>query len=141
MTTERTPPMPDLEQQPYQGSLSLGISDADWAAVEELLRQLEEERAREATVEQIGFWLSAVSLLRRIEDRLVDLGKMPQRDLEYHRGILEMLMGRGGHLAIVLRKIDEEHLRAVGFDPANFEAIVEELRMKHAARYGGVTDG
>src|SRR5437867_5973989 len=76
MTVEGGAAMPDLvEQQPYQENLSLGITGADWAAVEELLRQLEEERAREATVEQIGFWLSAVSLLRRIEDRLIYLGQ------------------------------------------------------------------
>jgi hypothetical protein len=133
--------MPDLEQQPHQENLSLGITEAEWAAVEELLRQLEEDRAREATVEQIGFWLSAVRLVRGIEDRVGDLGKLQLRDLEYHRFILEMLMGMGGHLAFALRKIEEQHLRAVGLNPANFDAIVEELRMKHAARYGGMTDG
>jgi hypothetical protein len=132
--------MPDMIERPHQPDLGLGISESDWASVEELLRQLKEEQARAATFEQIGFWLSAVSLVRRIEDRMAAAVKPTPRDSEYHRAILEILMGCGAVLSMALREIDDKHLRAVGLDPRNFDATVEELRIKHAAMHGDMTE-
>jgi hypothetical protein len=131
--------MPSTTEHHQQIDLALGIGESDWAAVEELVRQIKEDEARAATLEQVGFWLSAVSLLRRIEDRMTSMPAPVSRDSEHHRALLEILMGCGAVFAMALRRIGEEPLRAVGFDPRNFDAAVEELRMKHAAMYGDMT--
>jgi hypothetical protein len=49
-------------------------------------------------------------------------------------------MGCGSMLSMALREIDEKHLRAIGLDPRDFDATVQELRIKHAAMYGDMTE-
>ena len=130
--------MNQTDDTPRQQNLSLDITPSDWAAVKELLREVEAESLRDNTFTQVGFWLSAVRLFSSAEERMLSsqaTGSTPS----YHRPLLEALMGLGGMLSLQLKRIEETHLKAVGLDPANFDAVVEELRLKHLARYGGMS--
>ncbi len=130
--------MSQLEQNPHQQNLPLDITPGDWAAVNELIREVNEESIRDNTFTQVGFWLSAVRLFSTAEERMLNL-QTPGSIPSYYRPLLEALMGLGGMLSLQLKRIEDTHLKAVGLNPANFDAVVEELRVKHLTRYGGMS--
>jgi hypothetical protein len=105
--------------------------------VEELEQELAERRSR--LLFRISGWYFALKVFRRVENEKLVLRPPLERDIEYHRAMLAFLRGCGEILVLELKKNMDVDPRKIGLSFADFNAMVEELRISKRERYGDMT--
>jgi hypothetical protein len=105
------------------------IDRRDWAAVQELIAEVQEaERIARKYASAIHLWDAAVRLFRHVE-RLQLFEQTPTADdLKIHEALLHGLLSLGQLLEIRIQHIDDEDLASFDIQRENLSAYVRELQ-------------
>jgi len=108
---------------------TLSIPDAeDWAAVELLIRDVQEAEMGKSYAASIVFWNMAVRLFRQAERILLFEQRPSPEDLKIHEALLHALLGVGQLFELRIQNISDEDLTRFGIRRENLSAYNRELK-------------
>jgi len=114
----------------------------DWVPAMILASELEKEIAerRIHLLRRLSAWYSLIKIFRSVEQEQMLKKDATSRDMEYHRALINFLVGSGELLVLELqnhRSIDPEH---IGIPFACVTSQMEELREDSRMWHGGMTE-
>jgi len=104
-----------------------GISTREWAAVQDLLRDLQAEEDREHLALLYGQWRLSIRAFRRVEARRMTAIEPTETDLLFHKACIADLMSFGTLLQIAAKEHADEELAQYGIRREVIEAILRDL--------------
>lgn len=122
-----------------QQSLDFQISREDWAPIQALLEEVQEQERQEHFVAALYQWDLIVRLFRRIErERLID--RPPTKtDLRYHKFLLHTLLGIGNFLEIQAARTPSDELKKnFGIRREDLAAYLRELEDTYNEWHGEI---
>jgi hypothetical protein len=103
------------------------ISAHEWAAVQDLLHDLQAEEDREHLAYLYGQWRLSIRAFRRVEARRMTAMEPTETDLLFHKACITDLMSFGTLLQIAAKNHADEELAKYGVRRDVVEAILRDL--------------
>jgi hypothetical protein len=106
------------------------VSHEDYAAVEKVLRQIDTDNPRRASLETLANWKLGFKLFRDLElsfERLVDRSEYQHA----HRALLTSLLAMTEALQLKVTSLDEADLRRISLSKETFAGCLKYIRQKY----------
>jgi glutamate synthase domain-containing protein 3 len=117
-----------------------GITQEEWAWVNDLIEEVRRETERDAFARQLFQWDLAVRQFRKLELKRMFQRPPTPTDLHYHGMCLHALLAIGHALVIESRKFQPTELKHFNLQHEQLEAYVEELEMSLREWHHGFTE-
>jgi hypothetical protein len=108
-------------------SSTQNISAREWAWVESLIRDVQEQERRDHFLATFWQWKLAIRELRKREWETLGEPPYTDEDLRHHGDCLRILMSIGRHLCQEANRCGDSFLQPHGFTKADVEAMQAEL--------------
>jgi hypothetical protein len=105
------------------------ISREDWTAVQNLIKEVNLKEHASAFAASVAIWDAAVHLFRRLEQEHLIEQTPTETDLDYHKGLLHLLLGVGHILKVRAASFRPEVLKEFNLRREDVQAYVRELEM------------
>lgn len=119
-------------------SHKLNISREDWAAVQNLIKEVNLKEYASAFAAGVAVWDAAVRLFRTLEQHNLIEQTPTETDIEYHKALIHLLVGVGLILKVRAASFRPEELKEFNLRQDDINAYVRELEMTLSDWYGEI---